>query len=291
MAFFPKTYFLCPPSDFIFPPPAGPLTLGTIIRSTSTPQVPLNRASVVPVANENPPVVETDWKKTVRHETKFGFGIYAQFLQMAVGGGLGPEVDVGHSRQRVNTFYFDAMTTLVFEPTTEYIHEAVRAPSVQTYLKDHKQRFAPSVSLFLVTGMKIVKGANIKYSTSATSGVTANVGIASSALGGMSVGPKGHWTSTTEDENEFKRDAEFVFAFRVKRLRFKKKVEVEDYNKGAFLSINDGKDNHEIQHVLIDDQDGSDIETANLVSDVTEDGPVYCVAASLPNVQTRSGNT
>ena len=287
---FAKTYFLCPPSDFIFPPPAGPLCLGAIIRSTSSPQVPLNRASVIPVVNENPPVVETDWKKTVTHETKFGFGLYSQFLQLAIGG-LGPEVDVEHSRQRVNTFYFDTMTTLKFEPTPEYIHEAIRAPSVQTYLKDHKQRFAPSVSLFLVTGMKIVKGANIKYSTSATSGVTANVGIASSALGGMSVGPKGHWTSTTEDENEFKRGSEFVFAFRVKRLRFKKKVEAEDYNKGAFLSINDGKDNDGTQHILIDDQDGSDIQTANLVSDVTEDGPVYCVAASLPNVQTRSGDT
>ena len=175
------------------------------------------------------------------------------------------------------------MTTLKFEPTPEYIHEAIRAPSVQTYLKDHKQRFAPSVLLFLVTGMKIVKGANMKYSTSATSGVAANVGIVSSALGGMSVGPKGHWTNTTEDENEFKRGSEFVFAFRVKRLRFNKKVEAEDYNKGAFLSINDGKDNDGTQHVLIDDQDGSDIQTANLVSDVTEDGPVYCVAASLPN--------
>lgn len=287
---FAKTYFLCPPSDSIFPPPAGPLCLGAIIRSTSSPQVPLNRASVIPVVDENPPVVETDWKKTVTHETKFGFGLYAQFLQLAIGG-LGPEVDVEHSRQRVNTFYFDTMTTLKFEPTPEYIHEAIRAPSVQAYLKDHKQRFAPSVSLFLVTGMKIVKGANYKYSTSATSGVAANVGIASSALGGMSVGPKGHWTSTTEDENEFKRGSEFVFAFRVKRLRFKKKIEAEDYNKGAFLSINDGKDNDGTQHVLIDDQDGSDIQTANLVSDVTEDGPVYCVAASLPNVQTRSGNT
>ena len=285
---FAKTYFLCPPSDFIFPPPAGPLCLGAIIRSTSSPQVPLNRASVIPVVNESLPVVETDWKKTITHETKFGFGLYAQFLQLAIGG-PGPEVE--HSRQRVNTFYFDTMTTLKFEPTPDYIHEAIQAPSVQTYLKDHKQRFAPSVSLFLVTGMKIVKGANIKYSTSATSGVAANVGIASSALGGMSVGPKGHWTRTTEDENEFKRGSEFVFAFRVKRLRFKKKVEAEDYNKGAFLSINDGKDNDGTQHVLIDDQDGSDIQTANLVSDVTEDGPVYCVAASLPNVQTRSGDT
>ena len=285
---FAKTYFLCPTSDFILPPPAGPLCLGAIIRSTLSPQVPLNRASVIPVLNENPPMVETDWQKTFKHETKFGFGVYAQFLQLATGG-LGPEVDVERSRQRLETFKFDTMTTLAFEPTPEYVHEAIRVPSVQTYLQEHKQRFAPCASLFLVTGMKIVKGAKIKYSTSATSGIAGNLGIASSALG-MSVGPKGHWTSMTEDENKFRRDSEFVFAFRVKRLRFKKKIEAEDYNKGAFLSTNQGKGDNGTEHILIDDQEGSDIQTANLVSDVTEDGPVYCVAASLlPSVQTRSG--
>ncbi|KAL9095260.1 MAG: hypothetical protein Q9165_002516 [Trypethelium subeluteriae] len=286
---FTKTYFLCPTSDLILPPPDGPLCLGAIIRSTSSPQVPLNRANVIPVVNESPPVVETNWKKTFKHESKFGFGVYAQFLQLATGG-LGPEVDVERSRQRVDAFKFDTMITLAFEPTPEYVYEAIRAPSVQTYLKEHKQRFAPSVSLFLVTGMKIVKGANIKYSTSATSGIAGNLGIASSALG-MTMGPKGHWTSMTEDENQFRQDSEFVFAFRVKRLKFKKKIEAEDYNKGAFLSTNEGKDDSGTEHVLIDDQDGSDIQTSNLVSDVTEDGSVYCVAASLSSVQTRSGET
>ena len=210
---FTKTYFLCPTSDFIHPPPAGPLCLGSIIRSTSTPQFPLNGANIVPVANANPPVVETDWKKTVSAETGFGLGVYAQFLQLATGGlPLGPEVDVEHSRRTANMFAFDTVTTLSFEPTPQYIEEAIKAPAVQTWLREPKQRFAPVVSLFLLTGMKLVKGAKIKYSTSESTTVTGNIGINVAPLG-MTFGPKGHWSSTNDDETEFNRESELVFAF------------------------------------------------------------------------------
>ena len=273
---FTKTYFLCPTSDFIHPPPAGPVSLGAIIRSTSSPQFPLNGVNIVPVVNANTPVVETDWKKTISGETGFGLGVYAQFLQLATGG-IGPEVDVEHSRRTASTFAFDTVTTIAFEPTPEYVDEAVKAPAVQAYLREPKQRFAPVVSLFLVTGMKLVKGAKIKYSSSGSTGVTGNIGIDVTTLG-MSFGPKGHWTRTNDDETEFSRDSEFVFAFRVKRLRFGHKMKIEEYNKGAFLAIGKDKDNNETEPVLVEDVDGSDIKNAKLVLDVTESGNVYCVS-------------
>jgi hypothetical protein len=270
---FTKTYFLCPISDFIQPPPAGPLCLGSIIRSTSTPQFPLNRANIISVANANPPVVETDWKKTVSAETGLGLGVYAQFLQLATGG---PEVDVEHSRQKANMFAFDTMTTLSFEPTPQYIEEAIKAPAVQAWLREPKQRFAPVVSLFLLTGLKLVKGARIKYLTSESTTVSGSIGI-NVAPFGMTFGPKGHWSSTNYDETEFSRESEFVFAFRVKRLRFGRKLKVEEYNKGAFLAIGKNKDDEE--SVLVEEVNGSIIKTARVVHDVAETGNVYCIPA------------
>jgi hypothetical protein len=272
---FIKTYFLCPTSEFIHPPPAGPLRLGSIIRSTSAPQFPLNGASIVPVATENPPVVETDWKKMVSSETAVGVGIYAQFLQLATGG-VGPEVDVERSGRKANTFAFDSVTTVSFEPTLQYVEEAVKAPAVQTWLRQPKQRFAPIVSLFLVTGMKLVKGAKIKHSTSNSKGVTGNIGIDVAPIG-MAFGPKGYWSRTNEDEMEFNRDSEFVFAFRVKRLRFGRKLKDEEYNKGAFLAV--GKDENNDEAVLVEDVNGSDIENARLVPDGTENGGIYYIPA------------
>ncbi|PTB62073.1 hypothetical protein BBK36DRAFT_1145150 [Trichoderma citrinoviride] len=273
---FTKTYFLCPTSDFIHPPPAGPLCLGAIIRSTSTPQYPLN-SSVVAVPEANPPVVETDWKKTVSTETGLGLGVYAQFLQVVTGGiPVGPEVNAEHTSKAANTFAFDSMTTLAFEPTQEYVQEAIKAPTVQSWLREPKQRFSPVCSLYLVTGMKLVKGARIKYSTSQSATVTGRFGIDVPQLG-TTFGPKGHWSSASDDETEFNREAEFVFAFRVKRLRFGRKLKLEEYNKGAFLAI--GGDSEDGVSVLVEDVDGSEFQTAKAVPDVTEHGRVYCVPA------------
>jgi hypothetical protein len=229
------------------------------------------------VADAVPPVVETDWKKTISIEKGLGLGVYAQFLQLATGGlPLGPEVDVEHSNKTANAFAFDTVTTLAFEPTQEYVEEAIKAPAVQTWLREPKQRFAPVVSLFLVTGMKLVKGARIKYSTSQSTTVTGNIGINVTALG-TTFGPKGHWISTNDDGTEFNRESEFVFAFRVKRLKFGRRLKVEEYNKGAFLAV--GGEQEDDESVLVEDVDGSDIKTAKAVPDVTENGSVYCVPA------------
>ncbi|KAF2654350.1 hypothetical protein K491DRAFT_660236 [Lophiostoma macrostomum CBS 122681] len=277
MMTFTKTYFLCPTSDFIHPPPEGPLRLGSIVRSTAAPQFPLNGADVVPVPNENPPMVETDWKKTISTETARGVGVYAQFLQLATGGiGLGPEVDVERSKRTTNMFAFDNVTTLSFEPTLQYVEEAVKAPAVQTWLKEPRQRFAPVVSLYLVTGMKLVKGAKINYSISGSTAVTGSIGIDVAPLG-LTFGPKGHWEMADEDETEFNRQSEFIFAFRVKRIKFGRKVKLEEYNKGAFLAVGQGEQDEE--SVLIDDLNGPDFKNATEVLDVAERGSVYCVPA------------
>lgn len=268
---FTKTYFLCPTTDFIFPPPTGPLCLGSIIRSTSEPQNPLNKASAVAVPNAFPPIVETDWKKTVSTETGVGLGVYAQFLQLATGG-----LEVEHSNKQMSTFAFDTMTTLSFEPTQEYIEEAVRAPAVQAWLQKPRQRFALVNALYLVTGMKLVKGAKIKYATSQSTAVKENVGIGVTALG-ATVGANGHWKRANEDAAESNREDEFVFAFRVKKLKFGRRVNPKDYSKGAYMNIGGQEDKGRC--VSVEDVDGAGIKNAKAVPDETENEILYCVPA------------
>lgn len=90
-------------------------------------------------------------------------------------------------------------------------------------------------------------------------------------------GPKGHWTSTNNDATESNRESEFVFAFRVKRLKFRRRLKLEEYNKGAFMNVDRKED--DAGCVLVEDVDGADIKTAEAVPDVTENGNVYCVPA------------
>ncbi|UKZ85977.1 uncharacterized protein TrAFT101_001817 [Trichoderma asperellum] len=270
---FKKTYFLCPTSDFIRPPPDGPLFLGSIIASTKAPDASFNRATSVPLVNVEPPIVETDWKKTVSAESKGGFGVYAQFLKNS---GLGPEVEFDHSNKISSIFAFDEMTTVSFEPTPEYVAEAMKSSAVQYWLTEPRQRFSPIVSLYLVTGLKLVRGAKIKYSISESTEYVGNVGIDVPTFG-LTVGPKGNWSKIEDDETEFNRKSEFVFAFRVKRIRITRKIKIEEYHKGAFLTIGKDEDDNEIEPVLVDDVDGSDFENATAVHDATENDNVYCV--------------
>lgn len=257
------------------PPPAGPVCLGSIIRSTSTPQYSLNRGSAIPIVDAFPPVVETDWKKTISKEKGLGLGVYAQFLQLASGGiPLGPEMDVEYSSKIANTFAFDTVTTLGFEPTQEYVKQAVQAPAVQTWLSEPRQKFGLVSELFLVTGLKLVKGARIEYSTSQMTAIKGNLGIDATALG-TTFGPKGNWTRTNDDVMESNRESEFVFAFRVKRLRFGRRLKLEEYSKGAFMTVGGRKDNEE--GVIVEDVDGADIKTAKAVLDVAENSNIYCV--------------
>lgn len=278
MSVITKTYFLCPTSDPIAPPPEGPLCLGSIIRSTSTPQYSLNREHIVAVAEADkiPPVVETDWKKTVSVKKGLGLGVYAQFLKLATAGlPLSPELDLARSTKTANTFAFDTVTTLRLEPSQEYVEEAMKAPPVQAWLKESRQCLGVA-ELFLVTGMKVVKGARMKYSNSQNTTMTGSIGIGSTDLG-VTIGPKGHWTCTDDNETESSQESEFVFAFRVKRLQvvMRRLVGVKDHNKGAFLRTGGGQGDD--MSIVVEDVDGSAIETATAVFDATENDFVYCV--------------
>ena len=186
-------------------------------------------------------------------------GVYAQFLQLATGGlPLSPEVNVEHLKKTANTFAFDTMTTLAFEPTYKYVEEAVKAPAVQIWLREPRQRFALISELFIITGMKLVKGAQIKYLTSQSTTVKGNIGIDVTALGTI-VGPKGHWTRTDNNATQSNRESEFIFAFRVKKLKFRRRLKLEEYNKGAFMTMGGNQDDDEC--ILFKDVDGANINT------------------------------
>lgn len=227
------------------------------------------------VTDAFPPVVETDWTKTGSAERELGLGVYAQFLQTVMGG-FGPALNVEHSNQTGYTLAFDTVTTLAFEPTQEYVQEAVKAPGVQLWLGQYRQKLALVNQLFMITGIKIVKGARIGHSTSESTMFNSNLGIEAAALG-TTIGPKGHWKSTNADAGASSQESEFVFAFRVKKLKFGRKLKLQEYNKGAFMAVGGNDDDDDDECVLVEDVHGADIETAVAVPDAAEGGNVYCV--------------
>jgi hypothetical protein len=118
------------------------------------------------------------------------------------------------------------VTARSFELTPQYIEEAIQPPAVKTWLTEPKQRFAPVICLLLLIGMKLIKRARIKYATSESTKVNGSMAINMVQLC-MTFGPKGHWSSTNDNETEFNQKSEFVFEVRVRRLRFGRKLRLK----------------------------------------------------------------
>jgi hypothetical protein len=273
---FTKTYFLPPTLDFIPPPPYGPLTLGSILTSTALPHRPLNADAVVPAPLNSPPITETNWRKTVSETTGCGLGIYAQFLQIV---GLNNELSVDHRMSAESILAFDSLATLSFEPGPEYIAAAIQTPAVQSYLRNTKTWLGRSKAVYLVTGLKIVRGAQISYSTSISTELSANLGVDGTAAAvPATIGLKGHWTKEKADKTSLDRADEFVFAFRVKKVTSKSgQIKDENFNEGAFLSIGAGDDENPAEAVEAEEIKGTELHDAILVQDSIDGEQVYCV--------------
>lgn len=94
------------------------------------------------------------------------------------------------------------MATALFELILQDVDEAVKAPAVQAYLRGPKQRFAPVVWLFFVTGMKLIKGVKMEYLTLGTTAFTGNISIDISTLG-ITFGLKDYGTRMNNAKTKF----------------------------------------------------------------------------------------
>ncbi|EEQ31849.1 hypothetical protein McanMca71_007798 [Microsporum canis] len=280
MAFSP-TYFLCPLADPVPAAPEGPLALGSVLKSPNVPLSPLNRDAAL-----TPPkvvsTVETDWQKSVSDSTSMSFGIFASFMELVLGAGA--DVSVDHSRANHSNFAFDKLTTLSFEPTLEYIKEALQAAGVRQY-RDSRG-LARCKSLYIVTGLKLASGAAIRYVSQHGPGIAAQVGVDGSAAGvPISVGPTGHWARERTQETSFYRGDEFIFAYRLHKISFFLQPDPATnlYIKGAFLDAEQSgiSETQDIVQFMLEDIDGASLPGSALVS-ASINGPlVYVVRPAV----------
>lgn len=264
-----KTYFLPPTLDFICPPPDGSLFLGSIICSVSKPELSLNKSNIVSMADLSTTAVETNCLYTITDDRKPRSRRRETFLQFAK---RGSGVYIKRSSRQKYIFECGTVTTVFFEPTPQYVAEAVKTPAVKAWLKEPKQRLAPTVSLYLVTGMKLAKNAKVKYSIFTNTTIKTRIHTSTGlSLPESIYGAKGSFTRDYEDEIKFRREAEFIFAFQVKKLRFRhgQDVKIEEYTKGACLESAEGEGGSEIESVLVDDAEGSNV---GIVSDGADVG-------------------
>jgi hypothetical protein len=263
MANLRKTYFLTPSFDYP-PPPTGPIKLGNILSDPASPDRPLNPGKIIvsPPEDAVTMTVKTDWKSELSKMNSASVGLYAKFLELVVGVGVDAAVNWDH--KNADEYSFARLETIYFNPleVSEYLTESLEAPNVKAYIEKGWARRRP---VYIITGLKVVRGGKLKSSKTRGHGGTLSVGVDGTALTvPVDAGPELEVQREKGYEVSWSTSDDFVFAYRLSRLKLKRKTqeaEEEEYNKGALYE-------------LIENQDGQEVAVAFEVDRLEDDDAV-----------------
>lgn len=227
-----KTYFLAPTRDA---PPNGRIALGNIIADISEPENSINEC--------NPPIlpsnaiytsIATNWRSEKSRSRDRKGSVWAGFLQVL---GVGGELNITRNNSQTDAYEFDKLTTTYFVPTTKYLEQAINDKDVKSWLKYNKNE-----PLHMITGVKIASGARFLTEIAKERGFRFQLGMNASISGiPINFGPEMDISKKQTEKESADATSDFVFAFRVKEIRYKVKTGLthKDFVKGAMYSIGD----------------------------------------------------
>ncbi|RYP30526.1 hypothetical protein DL767_006203 [Monosporascus sp. MG133] len=226
------SFFYAPTWDF---PPGGPIKLGNVITSVKKPQRPLCCF---------PPLQDSDIFKTEKRSVQYTkeklrsgrFSILTKFLSIL---GFGVDVGAEIDNSDKETFIFKTLETTQFIPTSSYLQTCIEADDVRRFLQISGYR----KPVYIITGLKVVTGAEANTLKSRTVGGTLAVEVDGSVWSGGTVpiggGPGVEGKVGNKAGTKWDHSSDFVFAFRVSKVFVGKVtgqvVSEEDYRKGAML--------------------------------------------------------
>ncbi|KAK7932569.1 hypothetical protein PG985_003281 [Apiospora marii] len=259
-------FFYAPTWDF---PPDGPIKIGNVLASIKTPELPLHTA---------PLPADHELFSTEKRQVEFSYerlregrlSIVTRFLSF-----LGVGVDVGMERSKGagENFAFERLETTQYLPRDEYLRACVEAAPVRRFLGKSRYR----KPLYIITGLKTVRGASANTFKSASSGggleVEVNGSIWSGGAAPVSGGPGIAGSVSRKEATSWKESSDFVLAYRVRKVTVSKSGPVksnEDYTKGAMLGNEEVSIQAQDLEISIEDADvsqGGDDFTSEEVMD------------------------
>ncbi|MCJ1425600.1 hypothetical protein MMC29_003500 [Sticta canariensis] len=228
------TYIPCPNWDI--PATSTLVTLGGLISDPKNPESRIPKSVPPPI----PPGSlqtgsKTDWHTTSTQLLSGKLGVWAQCLQIV---GLGGDLSFGALKSSLEDHRFDALETQYFLPDDEYVQANMNNDFVRGYLEVHEWR----KPVYMITGIKVARGASVANTTAREVGANAKVGADATMVGApVTLGPEVDFKKTRERSVAYAGSTDYVFAYRLKRIRARKggKVEEGDYIKGALFGMVD----------------------------------------------------
>ncbi len=245
-----KQYFLAPNFEN---PPTGLLQLGRIFDSPRA-LTPLNPQPYDVISIPDDDITTTskeNFRAAITSNAGGHFGVFANFLQQFLP--LGADLSTHFTRSRKSILEAEKVETSFFEPTEEYLKAAVNVPSVVTALE--RQNYKKS--LFMITGLKVVRGASKAVSTKKHSlggDMTAQGDLTSIGAPGVAPGLSMGHDQDKSEHIEWESAEPYVFAFRLREVYYRRGTELESkaYTTGALYS----QENEEKVEVTVPREEG-----------------------------------
>ncbi|KFY83914.1 hypothetical protein V498_07876 [Pseudogymnoascus sp. VKM F-4517 (FW-2822)] len=127
------------------------------------------------------------------------------------------ELSWAPERSAEDVYHFRCIDTIYFSPSQEYMKESMGQPDVKDYVvgSDYKP-------VFMVTGLKTVRGPSVKMSKGRKEKVKVEVGLQQSGGVPLEVRPKFNSEKEVRHEMGFEDSTDFIIGIRVKKLMYKK---------------------------------------------------------------------
>ncbi len=192
----------------------------------------------------------------------------------------------GHThRSNSEVWHFDKLESETTVPRLANVQVAIKSDQVVAQI--NRSRFDFRKRLYMVTGVRIARGARLDQKVSNDVGGEAKVGVDLTALAAVpvTVGPTVDASIKKSNHFSFKGSSDFVYAYRICEINYGKDVYVKPYNKGETQGANeDDEDERDeevegqeerilVEKVATTDYDGSGIphQLFKLDSSSTED--------------------
>ncbi|KAL8376133.1 hypothetical protein RB595_007310 [Gaeumannomyces hyphopodioides] len=225
MASLVPTYIPAPNWDI--PADSDLVVLGRLIKDPKDPESKIAGSSDVPIP---PPKVyegsKVDWATTVEQLRSNSVGLWAKCLQL-VGGGL----CLRQLKASAESHRFDELQTTYFRPDDGYYAQALADPGVQAYLEVHRWR----KPVYMITGIKTARVARVTTQSTTQRGTEVELKTDATSVGvPLEVGPDLATESTKTKGTWFGGSTDYIFAYRLTRMKPRRKGGATSENK-AFV--------------------------------------------------------
>jgi hypothetical protein len=278
------------PSYFLTPPrPSGPIHLGAIITSPTKPDEPLHQPGLPPPTDIST-IKEYNWNGTHVKTRATHFGVWASFLEMILS--IGGDVSVSSTKTVHQRWEVERMTTRSFFPSDAFIADAVAHELVREYITENMFR----EKIYMITGVMLARTTSSFRQSLVERGVMLSVGVDATAWTGVpvSAGPEGEWVRSEEKKEESTRGDEFVFAYRVREIKVRRKGGVKahrGYDRGALFNTERKREKLEAVEVEVVgwgdevDDEVEELEAREVLQDRYDGEREECVVYVVPGDQ------